>query len=85
MAKSKTDLSRKIEGILQHTNPLPAESTRPILHFERTAASSIDLLKYVDDHLTAAGASGSLHGENMAHQDHPIGSRMDEDPGFLRS
>jgi hypothetical protein len=66
MAKSKTDLSRKIEGIVQHTSPLPAESTRPILHFERTAASSIDLLKYVDDHLTASGASRTLYGEHMA-------------------
>jgi hypothetical protein len=58
MAKSRTDPSRKIEEIVRHTSPLPAESTRPILHFERTAASSFDLLKYVDDHLTAAGASG---------------------------
>jgi hypothetical protein len=67
MAKSKPDLGRKIEGIVQHTNPLPAESTRPIMHFERTATSSVNLLKYVDDYLSAAGASGALYGENMAH------------------
>ena len=64
MAKSKTDLSRKIEGIVQHTSPLPAEAARPLLHFERTAAASINLLRYVDDQLTAAGASRTLHGEN---------------------
>ena len=67
MAKSKTDLSRKIEAIVQHTSPLPAESTCPLLHFERTATSSVNLLKYINDHLTAAGASGALHGENMSH------------------
>jgi hypothetical protein len=67
MAKPKKSPGRKIEEIVRHTSPLPAESTRPILHFERTAASSVDLLKYVDDHLTAAGASGDLYGANTAH------------------
>jgi hypothetical protein len=67
MAKPKTDLSRKIEEIIQHTTRLPAESTRPILHFERTATSSIDLLKYIDDHMIAAGVSGFAYETKMSH------------------
>jgi hypothetical protein len=67
MARTRTDLNRKIEQIVQHTSPLPAEATRPILHFERTITSSIELLKYIDDHMTAAGASGSAFRSSMAH------------------
>jgi len=67
MPKPKTDLDRKIEEIVQHTSPLPAVSTSPILHFERTVTSSIDLLKYLDDHLAAAGVSGAVYENNMSH------------------
>jgi hypothetical protein len=67
MPRTKTDLNRKIEEIVQHTSPLPAEATRPILHFERTITSSIELLKYIDDHMTAAGASGSVYRTFMSH------------------
>jgi hypothetical protein len=67
MPRTKTDLNRKIEEIVQHTSPLPDEATRPILHFERTITSSIELLKYIDDHMTSAGASGSVHRTFMSH------------------
>lgn len=67
MRKPKTDLNRKIEEIVQHTSPLPPESTRPILHFERTAASSNDLLRYLDEHLASTGVSGSVYADHMSH------------------
>jgi hypothetical protein len=67
MPKPKTDLNRKIEEIVQHTSPLPTVSTCPILHFERTVTSSIDLLKYLDDHLAAAGVSGAVYENNISH------------------
>ncbi len=58
MAKPKTDLNRKIEEIVQHTSPLPAESTCPILHFEQIGQTPApDLLRYVDYHLATAGFS----------------------------
>jgi hypothetical protein len=67
MAKSRTDLNRRIEEILRHTSPLPAEASRPLLHFDRTVYAITALLKYTDDHLAAAGLRGAVHQDHMAH------------------
>jgi hypothetical protein len=67
MPKPKTDLNRKIEEIVRHTSPLPPESTCPVLHFEGTAFTSINLLKYVNKHLAVAGFSKSAHEKHVSH------------------
>jgi hypothetical protein len=66
MPRAKTDLNRKIEEIVGHTRPLPAESICPVLHLERTASAITGLLKYTDDHLAAAGLRGSGHQDHMS-------------------
>jgi hypothetical protein len=67
MANPKTDLDRQIEEIVRHTNPLPAESICPILHFEQSAKASTGLLRFVDFHLSTAGLSRSAYETHVLH------------------
>jgi hypothetical protein len=67
MPRPKTDLNRKIGEIVQHTSPLPAEATCPILHFEQTAFASIDLLRYIDNYLSMGGVSKSAFDDDLSH------------------
>ena len=65
-AEAEDGFNRKIEEIVQHTSPLPAEATCPFRHFERTASASIDLLRYIDSYLPAA-ASPDRPSRTMSH------------------
>lgn len=67
MANPRTDLDRQIEEIVRHTNPLSAELTCPILHFDQTATSSTGLLRFVDYQLAIAGLSRSAYEEHIFH------------------
>jgi hypothetical protein len=67
MPRTKTDLHQKIREILQHTSPMPVESSCPIRHLERTANSIPALLKYIEVHLEAAGFYQSVCEKHMAH------------------
>ncbi|MFI5454322.1 MAG: hypothetical protein ACHRXM_02625 [Isosphaerales bacterium] len=60
-------MNQKIREILQHTSPMPVESTCPIRHLDRAANSIAALLKYLDIHLEAAGFYESVCEKHMAH------------------
>src|SRR5262249_35135297 len=67
MPRAKTDLHQKIREILQHTSPMPAESTCPIRHLDRAVNSIPALLEYIDIHLEAAGFYEAVYEKHMAH------------------
>jgi len=66
MPRPQTNLHQKVRDILGHSLPLPPEASSPIRHFERTANATMSMLKYVDDHLDAAGFYGTVKERHIA-------------------
>ena len=66
MPRPQTNLHQKVREILGHSLPLPPEASSPIRHFERTANATMSMLKYVDDHLDAAGFYGTVKERHIA-------------------
>lgn len=48
MPRPPVDLARKIKDIVHHADPLPAESTAPILHYKRTVSDIWVSLAYIE-------------------------------------
>ncbi len=66
MPRPPTNLHLKVREILGHSLPLPPEASSPIRHLERTANATMSMLKYVDDHLVAAGFYDAVKERHIA-------------------
>ena len=52
---------------MAHVGPPPAESNRPIDHFEHSANEALALIKYIDDHLPPGTVYPAVYERHMAH------------------
>jgi hypothetical protein len=48
MPGRRLDLSRKLKDILRHVQPLPAEASAPLSHYQRTTTDAWNSVKYVE-------------------------------------
>jgi hypothetical protein len=48
MAQPRIDLHRKVRDVLGHVDPLPAEASMPLAHYDRSSTDFWNLLRYVE-------------------------------------
>jgi hypothetical protein len=68
MPRPPIDLHQKVRDVLQHTAPLPAELSSPIVNYERSVSGCLALMKYVEDHLLASRIYEAVYNRHMALQ-----------------
>lgn len=66
MPRPPIDLHQKVRDLLGHTEPLPAESSRPIEHYERYTNDCINMIRYMDRHIGPAGIYEAVLERHMA-------------------
>ena len=66
MPRQPINLHQKIREMLQHTAPLPAESGRPIDHFDRTTNDNDGFMRYVERHLQTSSIYQAVYQRHMA-------------------
>lgn len=67
LARPRHDLNQKVREVFRHTLPLHPEADRPFRHFERSANTGLQLLKYIDDHIDQSDVYAAVYDRHIGH------------------
>ena len=64
--RPRIDLDQKVRDLLSHTVPLPSDVDAPIRAFEDRINASLNLIKYVDDHISTQSVYAAVYDRHMS-------------------
>ena len=60
------DLNQKVRELLTHTTPLPPGVDAPIRNFEERINACLNLIKYIDDHISTQSVYAAVYDRHMS-------------------